>query len=190
MQMQMKDYKKYAAAARQHFCTITEHRHIVRRLCFKMGLYRQGLLHDLSKYVPEEFMTGVMYYQGNRSPNAAEREAKGYSGAWLHHKGRNKHHYEYWTDISVTENWKIVGVKMPVRYVAEMLADRMAACMVYEKDAYTDRSPWEYYRKVSGYITIHPETKALLEKLMKMLAVKGEEETFRYMRQLLRKGTY
>ena len=79
---------------------------------------------------------------------------------------------------------------MPVRYVAEMLADRMAACMVYQKEAYTDRSPWEYYRKVRDYITIHPETKALLEKLMKMLAVKGEEETFRYMRSLLRKGTY
>ena len=174
----------------RHFKTITHHRLLVMKGCFAVGLYRQGLLHDLSKYVPEEFMTGVLYYQGNRSPNAAEREEKGYSGAWLHHKGRNKHHYEYWTDISVTDNWKITGVKMPVRYVAEMLADRMAACMVYQKEAYTDRSPWEYYRKVRDYITIHPETKALLEKLMKMLAVKGEEETFRYMRSLLRKGTY
>ena len=84
-----------------HFKTITKHRMLVCRHCFQIGLYRQGLTHDLSKYSPEEFFTGVRYYQGTRSPNAAEREDLGYSKAWLHHKGRNKHHYEYWIDISV-----------------------------------------------------------------------------------------
>ena len=83
-----------------HFSTITRHRNLVRKHCFQIGLYWQGLTHDLSKYSPEEFWTGVRYYQGNRSPNAAERETVGYSRAWLHHKGRNKHHYEYWIDIS------------------------------------------------------------------------------------------
>ena len=60
-------------------------------------------MHDLSKYSREEFWTGVRYYQGNRSPNAAERETVGFSKAWLHHKGRNKHHYEYWIDVSVNK---------------------------------------------------------------------------------------
>ena len=82
-----------------HFKTITKHRMLVCRHCFQIGLYRQGLTHDLSKYSPEEFFTGVRYYQGTRSPNAAEREDLGYSKAWLHHKGRNKHHYEYWIDM-------------------------------------------------------------------------------------------
>ena len=84
----------------RHFCTITKHRNLVRKHCFKIGLYRQGLTHDLSKYSPEEFWTGVRFYQGNRSPNAAEREVLGFSKAWLHHKGRNKHHFEYWIDVS------------------------------------------------------------------------------------------
>ena len=66
----------------------------VMKNCFAVRLYRQGLLHDLSKYSWEEFATGVKYYQGNRSPNAAEKEEKGYSAAWLQkHKGRNKHHF-------------------------------------------------------------------------------------------------
>ena len=78
-----------------HLKTITEHKWIVMCSCFKLGLYKQGLLHDLSKYTPEEFRTGVLYFQGDRSPNAAEKEDIGYSKAWLHHKGRNKHHYEY-----------------------------------------------------------------------------------------------
>ena len=128
-----------------HFKTITKHRMLVCRHCFQIGLYRQGLTHDLSKYSPEEFFTGVRYYQGTRSPNAAEREDLGYSKAWLHHKGRNKHHYEYWIDISVRKEEGLVGNKMPLRYVAEMICDRIAACEVYKGKAYTSAAPLEYY---------------------------------------------
>ena len=81
-----------------HFKTITSHKLLVMKYCFQVGLYRQGLLHDLSKYTPTEFWRGAVYYQGNRSPNDEERRENGCSVAWMHHKGRNKHHYEYWTD--------------------------------------------------------------------------------------------
>lgn len=185
-----RDWKKYFDNGRMHLCTILKHKKIVFELCAKMGLYWQGLTHDLSKFSPEEFRTGIHYYQGFRSPNAAEREEKGYSTAWLHHKGRNKHHYEYWTDVSVKDDWKIKGVKMPPRYLGEMLADRIAASKVYKGDAYTDRCPWEYYKKVSSKITIHPETGAMLKKLLKMLAVKGEDYTLRYMKHVIRRGYY
>ncbi len=183
-------YGKYIRSACGHFKTISEHRAEVCRICFQLGLYWQGLTHDLSKYAPEEFRTGVLHYQGDRSPNAAEREERGFSPAWLHHKGHNKHHYEYWTDVSPRHGWKIEGVKMPVRYVGEMFADRIAACKTYQKEKYTDRSPWEYYHRMSRFITIHPQTRALLERLLKMLAVYGEDKTFAYVRHLLRKGSY
>lgn len=174
-----------------HFKTITTHRILVMQGCFRMGLYWQGLTHDLSKYSLTEFKTGVEYYQGNKSPNAAEREDKGYSEAWLHHKGRNRHHYEYWTDVTKDRSLGIVGIKMPVRYVAEMFADRVAACKTYEKDRYTTMSPWRYYKKTKDYITIHPETRRLLARLLKMLAVRGEDEVYRYLRYLIRvKKTY
>ena len=78
-----------------HLKTVHHHRALVRKHCFRVGLYWQGLTHDLSKYAPVEWIPGVKYYQGNRSPNEAERAAKGYSSAWLHHKGRNRHHLEY-----------------------------------------------------------------------------------------------
>ena len=131
-----------------HFKTITYHKFLVMKGCFKVGLYKQGMLHDLSKYSLSEFLVGARYYQGNRSPNNAEREAIGYSSAWLHHKGRNKHHYEYWIDYSTKD---IAGgmapAPMPVKYVVEMLMDRIAASKVYNKERYTDASPWEYYAK-------------------------------------------
>ena len=173
-----------------HFSTITRHRNLVRKHCFQIGLYWQGLTHDLSKYSLEEFWTGVRYYQGNRSPNAAERETVGYSRAWLHHKGRNKHHYEYWIDISSHKEEGLVGNKMPLRYVAEMVCDRIAACEVYKGKAYTSAAPLEYYEYTKNYITIHPQTRALLDKLLHMLKDQGEEATFAYLRKLLKKGTY
>ena len=174
-----------------HFRTITKHKMMVMENCFQVGLYRQGLLHDLSKYSWEEFKTGVKYYQGTRSPNAAEKEEKGYSSAWLHHKGRNKHHFEYWTDVSTAEDhWKIVGVKMPVNYLAEMVMDRIAASRTYRGRAYTDGDPYAYFSRSKDVLTMHPETKRELDKVLRMLEKKGEPYTFRYLRYLLKKGDY
>ena len=117
----------------KHFKTITHHKVLVAKGCFKVGLYKQGLLHDMSKYSPTEFWVGVKYYQGDRSPNNAEREDIGYSSAWLHHKGRNKHHYEYWIDYSVDKEKGICGMEMPVKYVVEMYIDRVSAAKNYQK---------------------------------------------------------
>ena len=105
---------------------------MVAKHCFKVGMYWQGLTHDLSKYSPSEFWQGCKYYQGYRSPNNAEREDKGYSAAWLHHKGRNKHHYEYWIDYSLGPVKGMAGMKMPLKYVNEMIMDRIAASKIYE----------------------------------------------------------
>lgn len=120
---------------------------MVMENCFKVGLYKQGLLHDLSKYSWEEFRIGVKYYQGDRSPNAAEKEEKGYSVAWLHHKGRNKHHFEYWIDFAPDKSAGLIGNEMPLKYLVEMVMDRIAASKVYKGDAYTDACPWEYYAR-------------------------------------------
>ncbi len=167
----------------QHFCTITKHKIFVMKECFRAGLYRQGLLHDLSKYSWTEFSVGCRYYQGNRSPNNAEREDRGYSSAWLHHKGRNKHHYEYWIDYSLDGTGVLTGMKMPVKYVVEMFLDRIAACRVYKGDQYTDRDALEYYMNGRAGEMMHPETRALLEKLLNMLAEQGEEKTYQYIRR-------
>lgn len=170
----------------KHFKTITYHKYLVARGCFRVGLYRQGLAHDLSKYSPTEFCSGVRYYQGTRSPNDAEREDKGYSAAWLHHKGRNRHHYEYWMDYNLNG---IKGVLMPVpmpdRYIAEMFMDRIAACKVYQGADYTDASPLAYYTRGQNREPLHPETRKKLERMLRMLAEKGERETFSCIRREL-----
>lgn len=165
-----------------HFCTIAYHKKLVMQGCFRVGLYKQGILHDMSKYSPSEFFVGCKYYQGHRSPNNAEREAKGMSTAWLHHKGRNKHHYEYWIDYAVGTD-DMVGMLMPKRYVVEMFMDRIAASKTYLKDKYTDSSALQYYQSGVANYVIHEKPKKLLEELLVMLSEHGEECTFRYIRE-------
>ncbi|MBQ1688835.1 MAG: catalase [Lachnospiraceae bacterium] len=167
----------------RHFHTITTHRHMVIRNCFYAGIFWQGLFHDLSKYGPSEFLIGVKYYQGFRSPNEGERDAYGYSKAWMHHKGRNKHHFEYWTDYD-RKTKQLAPVPMPTKYVIEMFCDRVAASKVYLKKAYTDASPLEYYNGRKDHRDIHPKTAKQLEALLHMLAEQGEKKTFAYIRSL------
>ena len=172
----------------KHFKTITYHKYLVMKNCFKVGLFKQGILHDMSKYSPDEFWVGARYYQGDRSPNNAEREDVGYSSAWLHHKGRNKHHYEYWIDYSLKcIPGGMLPAPMPTKYVVEMFMDRIAACMVYKGDSYTDSAPLEYYMSGKDPAPMHEDTRKLLEKLLRMLATKGQEKTFWYIRNRILK---
>lgn len=170
-----------------HLHTINHHKYLVMKYCFKLGLYRQGILHDLSKYSPQEFLVGVKYYQGNRSPNNAEREAKGYSSAWLRHKGRNKHHLEYWIDYSLSSDRAMEGLEMPIQYVAEMFCDRVAASKNYNGKNYTDAAPYEYFLHSKEHYMVNKNTEKLLGKLLKMLKERGEDYTFAYIRHILLK---
>ncbi len=169
----------------QHFKTITHHKLLVMDGCFRVGLYWQGLTHDLSKYAPTEFLIGARYYQGIRSPNGVEREEKGYSEAWMHHKGRNKHHYEYWTDMS-RETKRYESIPMPRKYLVEMVMDRRAACMTYQGSDYTDASALNYYLASRERHLMHPATQKELEFVLTMLRDRGEQETFAYLREIVK----
>ena len=165
----------------QHFKTITYHRLLVCQGCFRVGLYWQGLTHDLSKYSPTEFLVGARLYQGNRSPNAAEREIKGYSEAWMHHKGRNRHHYEYWTDMH-PETKRYEAVPMPRKYLVEMVMDRRAACMVYQGKNYHPGSELEYLQRSKERLLMNEKTLRELGFILTMLQDEGEEKTFDYLK--------
>ena len=168
-----------------HLHTINHHKWLVTRDCIRVGLISQGLKHDLSKYAPIEFFAGVKYYEGGkRSPINREKEEKGYSQGWLHHKGRNRHHFEYWIDYCIGEDGKpyMGGCKMPLRYVAEMFCDRIAACRTYLKDKYTDAAAWEYYDRSRDHYILHPETRKELETCLLILRDEGEDACFRYIR--------
>ena len=169
-----------------HLHTVTHHRHIVIKNCARAGILWQGIKHDLSKYSPTEFAPGVKYYTGDRSPNEGERRDLGYSKAWIHHKGRNKHHYEYWQDIDIkTKTYKYYP--MPYKYLGEMFCDRIAASKVYRGKDYKDNDPLIYFNGGHAKAMMAPETARDLEELLSMLAEKGEKQTFKYLKQEIKR---
>ena len=175
-----------------HLKTVCKHKYYVARGCFRCGLYKQGLLHDLSKFSPAEFGIGIRYFDGHKSPNAVERSTHdGCSTSWLHHKGRNKHHFEYWIDFAFHQNKTVYGNKMPMKYLIEMVCDRLAACITYQGSNYTKASAWNHYYMHRQYIVMNNDTRAVLEKCLKLIRDEGEEACFKYMRSLLKitKGT-
>ena len=170
-----------------HLKTITKHRHEVMKNCFRAGIPWRGLVHDLSKYSPTEFFNGVRYFQGDRSPNEGEREAKGYSEAWMHHKGRNRHHFEYWTDVNpMTHRYE--PVEMPTVFLAEMFCDRVAASKIYKKEKYTDASALEYFNRAKTRDKMHAVTGEKLEKWLTVLAREGEDAAFRLVRDEVKRA--
>ncbi len=174
----------------KHFKVITKHRHMVIRHCAKCGIFWQGLRHDLSKYTPTEFLQGAKHFIGTRSPNEGERSEKGYSLAWIHHQGRNKHHFEYWKDYN-PKTKLIEPVKMPYRYVIEMFCDRVAASKIYQGKNYSDKHPIEYFMRSKSTRAIHPDTSDELELLLTMLSEKGEAYVFKFIKERLKnKYTY
>lgn len=171
----------------RHFCTITKHRHLVMCYCFRVGLIRQGLAHDLSKYSAQEFLQGAKYWSGVRSPNALAREKLGWSTAWMHHKGRNKHHYEYWTDLD-PQTGRYEAVPMPRRYMVESVMDRIAACRTYHGKDYTDADPLEYLMQAKETPLLHAQTRRELETVLRYLKQHGQSQTFRMIRRTVLKG--
>ena len=167
----------------EHLRTVNRHRHLVRKYCFRLGLYWQGLTHDLSKYSPTEFWRSAKYYQGYRSPNDQERLVNGVSLSWLHHKGRNRHHFEYWTDYGVSGEG-IIGVEMPKKYVAEMFCDRLAASKVYRGQDFQPGDPYQFFQYgKKKRLLMHPATSELLETILIVLRDQGEDAAFDYVRR-------
>ena len=171
----------------KHFITITKHRHMVMRYCFKAHLFIQGLKHDLSKYSFSEFIPSAMHYtDGSHSPTEEERLDYGYSKAWLHHKGRNKHHSEFWTDYD-TKTGVYSPIPMPKKYIIENFCDRIAASKNYMKKKYEPRMALEYFKTHSEHLVMHEDTKKEIEFLLNYYVTNGEKSVFKFIRKEYKK---
>lgn len=170
----------------EHLKVICRHKKEVLKECWACGIGWQGLLHDLSKFGPTEFASSARYFQGNRSPIEAEKEEIGYSKAWLHHKGHNKHHWEYWTDFA--DDGTIIANKIPVKYVIEMVCDWIGAGKVYNKDKWTTDSPMVHYIKMRPGRYFHPDTDALIIHCMNIIKTGGLDAYHQFAKSVIRSG--
>lgn len=147
-----------------------KHKWYVMLECFKVGLYRQGIVHDLSKFSPTEFLPSAKYFQGTKSPTEKERIEKWYSEAWLHHKGRNKHHHHYWIDI---DRGNIIPVEMPEKYVLELCCDFIGAGKSYNAKGFNQKEPIKYFKENVDKTYIHPNTVKSIENHLMRYSIYG-----------------
>ena len=173
------NYMKISSLFR-HFALVARHRHKVLIHCAKCGILWRGLVHDLSKFSPAEFFESAAFFQGNRSPIHACREERGFSLAWLHHKGRNKHHPEYWLDADCK-----VQPLMPYPYAVECVCDKLAATKTYAGENYRPDMPLLHWRRYGSRVDCNPRTKRFIETVFLDLIERGEKFVLnrRYMRE-------
>ena len=150
----------------KHFNLVCHHKWEVFKLCCRAGIPLQGLMHDLSKFGPAEFIESVRYYDGHRSPLAVSREINGYSKAWLHHQGRNKHHWEYWIDNLGTYENK--PCRIPKEYIIEMVCDWWA--FSWAKGNLEEIFKW--YDEHKEYMKLSHNTRKLVENILMQIKIK------------------
>lgn len=152
-----------------HIKTVLKHKWVVLKLAIKAGIPWQGITHDLSKFSITELKESVKYYNGKRSPLALAKEENGYSLAWLHHVGRNKHHYQYWYDYEAPNPTP----KIPYKYVVEMICDSLAAGIIYRGKEWTKEYQLSYWNRTKERARIAAELRNMLDEVYSLVAQDG-----------------
>ena len=159
----------------KHFLTITKHKILVFKLCCKAGEPWRGFMHDWSKYSWTEFSESVKYYQGTYSPIIACKRINGYSKAWLHHKGRNKHHPEYWYDFATEEK----TIVMPYKYVVEMICDNLAAGKIYKGKEWSNNTQLEFWNRTKNKKQINDRIALFAKTVFEDVSKRGIDEAIK-----------
>ena len=160
----------------RHFKTVMVHKYWVFYYCCMAGIPLRGIKHDMSKFSPTEFMESAKYYNGKISPIDVCKKENGYSKAWLHHKGRNTHHYEYWQDNfdKFKKDPKAgTALIMPFYDTVEMICDYLGAGRAYNGKKFTYKGEYEWWvikNTTQGPVAMHPVTKEFVDRIMRAIA--------------------
>ena len=170
----------------KHIKLVSKHKWLVFKFSVKLGIPFRGLMHDLSKFSYDEFWESVKYYDGKVSPITKCKQENGYSKAWLHHKGRNKHHVQYWVDLGT----KGVAPVIPYKYVVEMICDKLSASITYNGKNWTNSSEYEYWVKEKKRIIVNPKIENFLEEVFLNLKENGLEKILdkKYLKETYKKN--
>ena len=162
----------------KHLTLVCKHKKYVYLACKEAGIPWQGVIHDLSKFSPTEFLESAHWYSGDRSPIDNCKDALGYSLAWFHHRGRNKHHWEYWVDDFQDG---MVPKLMPFKYALEMLCDFIGAGKAYMGEKFTYKGEWEWWQNKKKMVIMHPVVWHFIDHEMEEMAYHGSKYKINYL---------
>lgn len=151
------------------------HKWYVMIECFKKGLIVRGLIHDISKLLPDEFFPYMNWFYGKygvefeNSPieiNGCKKRGYdkykkcevSFNKAWLKHQKRNKHHWQYW--VLIKDSGDIILQEMPAKYIKEMACDWIGA----GKAIKGRNEVIEYYSKMKDKTMLNEKSRKAFEK--------------------------
>ena len=168
-----------------HLKTVLKHKYWVFRYAWMAGIPFRGIIHDFSKFSPTEFCKSVKWYNGKQSPVACEREVMGFSEIWLHHRGHNSHHFEYWVywvdkdkDKDLGDGGVIVPI-MPFKDALEMVCDWLGAGRAYLGTDFSMTKQIEYFDRATNSPFIHPQTKLFVWLMYQGLANASDKKAMK-----------
>lgn len=137
----------------QHLYTIGIHKWYVFKVCKDLNILWRGITHDMSKFSYQEFIPSARYFHKGVSPLKVMKIKDGYCLAWNHHKGVNRHHWEWWLDCtegnlySICPEWKDI---------LEMFADWVGAGIAYNSGKFYQEEPLNYLLLRKDLNFMHP----------------------------------
>lgn len=151
----MKKYIKYLSY-------VIRHKWHVAIECFKMGLIWRGIMHDVSKLLPSEFIPYARHFYGNHSDTD-----KMFDKAWLLHIHRNPHHWQFW--ILRKDDGGIKLLEMPYNYVREMVCDWVGAGKALGRHSPSTnplREVKKWYKEHKKKMQLHSKTRNKVEIML------------------------
>ena len=123
--------------------------------------------HDLSKDWAEEYDAYDNYFYGRRTKAVKEE----FNYAWLHHIHNNSHHWQYWVLVNDDPEEGTIGLRMPYKYVIEMICDWWA--FSWAKGNLYEIFDW--YDKHKARMVLHENTRELVEEILGKIKAKLDE---------------
>jgi hypothetical protein len=142
---------------------LLRHKWFVFLASIKLGVPFLGIIHDWSKFLPNEFIAYARSFYGPHAyDDRPDSVVTAFDYAWNTHQKRNKHHWQYWilTNDELDGMVRNTRMKMPERYVREMVADWIGAGRAYGNP---DTRGWYLSNDA---IRLHPESTLLVHKLL------------------------
>ena len=141
----------------KYFFYILGHKWNVFVECLITGQPIHGILHDLSKFLPSEFIPYARFFFAKDKTNIykeTDEKDLNFLKGWCYHQKRNKHHWNYW--VCINRKNEIIPIPMPAKYIAQMLADWRGMSRKF------GGTPKAYYEKDS--MILHSDTIKIIEK--------------------------
>lgn len=145
----------------QYFKYVIEHKKNVGIECLKSGLIIHAITHDLSKFLPSEFIPyAKFFYETDRTKTykQSDENNENFQKGWNRHQKRNKHHWNYW--VSVTRNDEIIPVPMPKKYIKQMVCDWRGMSRKFGDN------PKNYYQNNKHKMILHKDTISEVERIL------------------------